>query len=112
MDSLRWPSYPPLLSQHRGLKTPIDMVEDLAFFWCLDDPSATWILLGKDTTGVHGFRTQLSTSHQLLRVVEYVKETRIIKFTEAFFWTSRKPSTVCLAYGLASPGSVQGVLPN
>ncbi|GFT59830.1 RNA-directed DNA polymerase from mobile element jockey [Trichonephila clavipes] len=46
----------------------------------------------------HGFRPRLSTSHQLLRVVEYIKTGfKDKKYTGLFFWISRKPLTVTFA---------------
>ncbi|GFX34251.1 probable RNA-directed DNA polymerase from transposon X-element [Trichonephila clavipes] len=46
----------------------------------------------------HGFRPQLSTSHQLLRVVEYAKSGFKEKNAPGpFFWTSRRPSIVSFA---------------
>ncbi|GFW27256.1 RNA-directed DNA polymerase from mobile element jockey [Trichonephila clavipes] len=52
----------------------------------------------------HGFRPQLSTSHQLLRVVEYAKSGFKKKCTGAVFWTSRRPSIVygIRAYSISS----------
>ncbi|GFX85334.1 RNA-directed DNA polymerase from mobile element jockey [Trichonephila clavipes] len=45
----------------------------------------------------HGFRPQLSTSHQLLRVVEYAKSGFKGKNAPApFFWTSRKKAFDCV----------------